>query len=262
MATTPEGRKSSLTNLRVEPGYKRVAAAIEEQILNGQMTAGEVLPTETELSEILGVHRSTVREGIRALENAGLVQRGAGKRLRVSVPEMSAVSSVVTRALGMKQVSFFELWEMQMQLEPFAAKLAAERIDPKIAQALQDNVTALRQNLYDDDFVIQNDIEFHQLIAQAAKNPVLSMSTAPIGALLFSATVNLYSQVNQARHRLLAAHEFILAAIVEKDIKAAETWMTRHIKDFQRGYAMSGVDFHAPIPLDPRALRFVEWGSF
>ena len=39
-----------------------------------------------------------------------------------------------------------------MQLEPFAAKLAAERIDPKIAQALQDNVTALRQNLYDDDF--------------------------------------------------------------------------------------------------------------
>ena len=257
MSTHRAGQPPKFKNLKLEPGYKRVAEAIEEQILNGQIKAGEKLPTEIDLATLLGVNRSTVREGIRSLEKTGLVQRGAGKRLVVSEPDMSDVGTVVTRALGMKHVSFFELWEMQMQLEPFAAKLAAKRIDQVYERALRDNVQALRDNLENDDFVLQNDIEFHQFIAEAAQNTALSLSSVPIGALLFSATVNLYSSVPKARHRLLAAHEAILAALIDRDEVTAEEWMARHIKDFHRGYSIYGVDIHDPIRLDPRALELV-----
>jgi DNA-binding FadR family transcriptional regulator len=257
LTETPRSSASTLSTLKLEPGYKRVAGAIEAQIVSGQLKAGELLPTETDLADILGVHRSTVREGIRSLENAGLVQRGAGKRLQVAVPDMSEVGSVVTRALGLKQVSFFELWEMQMVLEPFAARLAAERMPKDLERALHDNVANLRDNLDDDDYVIRNDTEFHHLIAEGAQNAALSMSVAPIGALLFSATVNLYSNVPQARHRLLAAHEAILRALVDRNAKEAETWMARHIRDFHRGYELFGVDLHDPITLDPRAMDFV-----
>lgn len=256
-ATAPKPG-STLTSLKLEPGYKRVADAIEAQIVDGQLKAGEVLPTESELSDILGVHRSTVREGIRSLENAGLVQRGAGKRLMVSVPDMSVVGSVVTRALGLKQVSFYELWEMQRLLEPFAARLAAQRITPELKDELRQNVANLRAHLEDDDYVIRNDTEFHQLIAEAAQNAALSLSAAPIGALLFSATVNLYASVPQARHRLLESHEAILAAILDDDADRAEDWMARHIRDFHRGYVIYGVDVHDPIALDPRAMEFVK----
>lgn len=257
MPTISRKTRSPLSNLKLEPGYKRVAHAIEAKIVGGELKAGELLPTETELADILGVHRSTVREGIRSLENAGLVQRGAGKRLEICVPEMAAVGSVVTRALGLKQVSFFELWEMQMLLEPFAARLAAQRISPELEAELRENVANLRANLEDDDYVISNDTAFHQLIADAAQNAALSLSAAPIAALLFSATVHLYTSVPQARHRLLRAHEAILAAIVDRDATTAEDWMARHIRDFHRGYVLSGVDVHAPIALDPRALEFV-----
>lgn len=252
---------ATLSSLKLEPGYKRVANAIEEQIVGGQIKPGELLPTESKLAEMLGVHRSTIREGLRSLENAGLVQRGRGKRLRVSAPEMSAVSSVIARALGLKQVSFFELWEMQMLLEPFSARLASQRVSEDLGRELQENVESLRNNLNDDTFVIRNDTEFHHLIAEAAQNAALSLSTAPIGALLFSATVNLYSNVAQARHRLLESHEFILAAILAKDAAKAEERMTRHIRDFYRGYELSGVDVHAPIVLDPRALELVNFCS-
>lgn len=256
MRETQKTDGSKLTKLKLEPGYKRVADAIETQIVSGQLKAGELLPTETELADILGVHRSTVREGIRSLENAGLVQRGAGKRLRVSVPEMSAISSVVTRALGLKQVSFIELWEMQMLLEPFAAKLAAQRITQDLERELITNVANLKENLQDDSYVIKNDTEFHQIIATAAQNAVLSLSAAPIGTLLFSATVNLYSSVPQARHRLLESHEEILSAILDKDAPRAEKWMTRHIRDFHRGYEIYGIDVNDTISLDPRAISF------
>lgn len=258
MPDTTNQTHATLSNLRIEPGYKRVASAIEAQIVGGQLKAGDLLPTETDLANILGVNRSTVREGIRSLENAGLVQRGAGKRLKISVPEISAVSSVVTRALGLKQVSFFELWEMQMLLEPFAARLAAERITLTLEHELAQNVADLAENIDDDEYVTRNDTEFHQLIAEAAQNAALSLSAAPIGALLFSATVHLYENVPQARHRLLAAHQEILNAIKKRDPDGAERWMARHIRDFRRGYEIFGVDLHKPIPLDPRALEFVQ----
>ncbi|MCB1381889.1 MAG: FadR family transcriptional regulator [Notoacmeibacter sp.] len=257
MALETTRRGTTLGSLKLEPGYKRVANAIEEQILAGHIKTGELLPTETELADILGVHRSTVREGIRALENSGLVQRGAGMRLKVCVPEVSAIGSQIARALGLRQVSFFELWEMQMLLEPFAAGHAASRITDSLAKELKRNVAELRDNLEDDDLVVRNDTEFHQLIAEAAGNSALSLSSAPIGALLFSATVNLYSAVPQARHRLLKSHESILEAVVAHDRQTAELWMTRHIQDFHRGYTLLGADMNAPIQLDPRAVDFL-----
>lgn len=247
--------RASLAQLDMEPGYKRVAKAIERQIVGGQLKPGELLPTEGDLAELMGVHRSTVREGIRSLENAGLVRRGAGKRLEISTPELSAISSVVARALRLKQISFFELWEMQTELEPFAARLAAERLSDELAQALRDNVAGLRANLDDDEYVVRSDTEFHNLIAEATQNAALSLSAAPVGALLFSATVNLYAKVPQARHRLLAAHEAILEAILAKDAETAGIWMAKHIRDFRRGYDLAGIDIHAPLTLDPRALE-------
>ena len=53
------------------PNYRRVTLAIEEQIVSGKMKPGDPFPTEQDLAEQLGVNRSTLREGLRALENAG-----------------------------------------------------------------------------------------------------------------------------------------------------------------------------------------------
>jgi DNA-binding FadR family transcriptional regulator len=243
-----------LRQVDMEPGYKRVARMIEEQIVAGRLKAGQLLPTEGDLAEQLGVHRSTIREGIRALENAGLVRRAAAKRLEIAAPETAAISSVVARALGLRKVSFFELWEMQMELEPFAAKLAAVRINPELKEALAKNLARLRENLHDDHYVQRNDTDFHSLIAEAAQNAALSLSAAPIGALLFSATETLYANVSQARHRLLAAHEAISAAVTAGQPEEAERWMRRHILDFRRGYDLAGFDIHAPITLVPSAF--------
>lgn len=238
-----------LSQIDTDPGYKRVAKAIEIEIVAGRLKVGDILPTEGQLAQQLGVHRSTVREGIRSLENAALVRRAGGKRLVVSIPEPEAIAWVNTRALGMMQVSFTELWEMQMELEPFAAQKACDRLTDTLAEALRANVTRLRERLDDDDFVGRSDIEFHRLIAEAANNSALSLIAAPIGLLLFSATVHLYQTVPQARHRLLAAHEAILNAILARDNATAKIWMARHIQDFRRGYEVAGFKMNEPIQL-------------
>ena len=250
MANSPP--EPTLIQIDRDPTYKRVAKAIEQAIMSGRLKSGDKLPTETELAAQLGVNRSTVREGIRALENSDLVTRIGGKRLVVQVPQASEIARVNTRALGLMHVSFLDLWEMQLQIEPFAAHAAAQRIEPEVREALRENVARLNEHIEDDDKVIENDIEFHRLVAQAASNAVLGLVSEPIRMLLFSATVGLYDAVPQARHRLLAAHRSILAEIERGDSRAAQHWMARHIEDFKRGYEVAGFVLHAPIPIDPR----------
>ncbi|MDE3079440.1 MAG: FCD domain-containing protein, partial [Paracoccaceae bacterium] len=73
--------------------------------------------------------------------------------------------------------------------------------------------------------------------------------TAPVGQLLFSATLDLYRTVPAARHRLLQAHREIAAAVAARDGATARLWMQRHIRDFRRGYEIAGFDMNAPIEL-------------
>lgn len=230
-------------------GYDQVAGILEAEIIAGRLRIGDLLPIEAELAEAMGVNRSTLREGLRALESNGLVRRVAAKRLQVVAPDPQRVALVNARALGLRGARFRDLWEVQMQLEHFAAARAAERASEAQIAALQDCLARLEPMLGDDRAVIRHDLEFHALISQAADNGALELSTAPVGLLLFSATRDLYRAVPAARHRLARAHREIATAIAARDSATASLWMQRHIGDFKRGYELAGFDIHASIEL-------------
>jgi len=59
----------------VAPAYQKVADAIEREIVNGRINPGDPIGTEHELVRQFGVNRSTIREGIRVLEEGGLTAR-------------------------------------------------------------------------------------------------------------------------------------------------------------------------------------------
>ena len=81
------------TRIERAPAYKLVYDAIEKQIFAGRLKVGDPLPAETTLAEQFGVNRSTVREGIRLLEQSGLVERQGGKRPRISIPHYLELAS-------------------------------------------------------------------------------------------------------------------------------------------------------------------------
>jgi len=64
----------SFEPLGYAPAYLRVSEAIRARILRRELQEGEVMPTETELARQFEVNRSTVREALRKLESAGLVE--------------------------------------------------------------------------------------------------------------------------------------------------------------------------------------------
>ncbi|OKO72792.1 FCD domain-containing protein [Bradyrhizobium sp. AS23.2] len=231
------------------PNYRRVTLAIEQQILSGRMKLGDPLPTELDLAEQLGVNRSTLREGLRALENAGFVKRAGAKKLIVSVPDSHEIAQYTSRAMTLYSITFTELWEMLMALEPLSARYAAQRAPKDLLTLIGENVKATEERLHDDATIIRLDVEFHGLVSKAARNRALTLAQEPLGLLLFSSTKRLYRSSPRARYRLLEAHRKIFEAIASGNLQASETWMRKHIEDFRRGYVVAGLDINGPVRL-------------
>jgi GntR family transcriptional regulator, transcriptional repressor for pyruvate dehydrogenase complex len=239
--------------LNVLSAYQVVSRELRRMIVSGDLKAGAQLPTEVELAEQFGVNRSTVREGIRQLENEGLLSREGRKRLTVSVPSSDNLAPQATRALVMRQVTFKELWEVALVLEPACARLCALHRGDEINAALDSNLDRTRLGLKDIHHCTDLDTEFHSLVAAGARNKALLLSREPVGLLLYPAFEILSPLLPQAVGRMLEAHSRIAHAIVSADAATAEMWMRKHIIDFRRGWEMSNLGLDLPIDL-PRAL--------
>lgn len=219
------------------PAYRQIANQIEQRIVERSLKEGDPLPSETDLARQFGVNRSTVREAIRELETHGLIgrQRGA-KRLQVTRPRVARVSEGVSRALALHDVTFMELWEAMMAIEPAAAQYAAARRTPAQLQALTGTAERFAGDIDDIDAAIGAVVDFFSGVADASGNQVLALSQAPINALMVPALRSMVRLVPQARQRILEAQARILEAIRLRRADQARSWMEKHIRDFRRGH--------------------------
>jgi DNA-binding FadR family transcriptional regulator len=250
---TPTMGEASVTaevfrRIVVEPAYKAVSAQIARAILDGALPLGAALPTEQQLSERFGVHRSTVREAIRQVEQEGLLQRREGRRLFVCLPGVHDLAPRATRLLLLQQTTFQELWELAMSLEPLAARLAAQRAEAQDLQQLQQHLLASDPGAdHDDAALVRLDVEFHALVGRASHNRALMLAREPVGLLYNPTLRQVFGHLPQARARNQTAHQHVVEALLRRDADAAAEWTARHMVDFQRGFAMAGLDMAAPI---------------
>jgi GntR family transcriptional regulator, transcriptional repressor for pyruvate dehydrogenase complex len=221
------------------PAYRQIANLIEQRIVGRSLRAGDALPSETDLARQFGVNRSTIREAIRELEIHGLLGRGRGeKRLRVTRPEPRRVSSGVSRALALHDVTFLELWEAMMAIEPAAAEYAAAR---RSAPQLHDLTRAsahFKRAADDTEAAVAAVEDFFTAVAAASGNQVLALSQAPLNLLLAPALTRIVDRVPQARSRIMEAQNKITAAIRLRKSEQARIWMEKHIRDFKRGHEL------------------------
>lgn len=248
--------------LRREPAYKAVSATMERQILSGALKPGTALPIEQDLAAQFGVNRSTLREAIRQLEQEGLLERhGGGKRLYVVLPGLFDLAPRAARALLLHQVTFQELWEVAIVVEPEAARLAAQRADAADLRDIDDNLAAAAATVggQPDAARIQRhwelDAAFHALIARASKNRSLMMSRESFSLLYRPLATRLQQALPQSAERNLHAHRQIAAALHDRDEQRAHEWTRKHLVDFRNGF------LQARLPIDAPADRVHEPGS-
>jgi len=226
-----------------------VVDTIREGILNGRIKPGERIPSETSLAEQLGVHRSTVREGMRLLEETGFViHRPGGKRRYAAEPQKLPAEPAAEPPM-LRALTFLEYWEILMALDPMGAGLAARRAEPGDIAAITDNVKRMRVAVRAKQNLAGLDLEFHALVARAAHNRALLAARYPLVRVIFYPGFEAVLKRLNADERMLAAHEAIFNAIRLHDEPRAREWMEKHIADFRRGYELANLDITSLVAL-------------
>lgn len=249
-SSAPEGEAllaTAFRPLRHAPAYKALSTEIERQILGGALKPGDALPSEQDLAVQFGVNRSTVREAIRLLEQEGLLVRGAGRRLQVALPGLYDLTPRTTRALMLEQVTFRELWEVAVLLEPAAARLAATHASDAALDELEENVAQTAACVARGEPYTELDVAFHAVVSRASQNRVLMLAREPVGLLYRPTLTRLQAVLSQAGRRNLDAHRRILGALRRRDADEAEHWMRKHLIDFQRGYRVAALDLDEAV---------------
>lgn len=241
---------SSFSKIKKVPAYRKLADAIREQILDGKLVEGDQLPTESRLCEMFGVNRSTVREGIRVLEEMGMIRRGSNaKTMLISRPSAEETGIHVERALMLQEITFGELWEAILTIEPMLARLAAGKLDESILAELDENLKKTEIAVKKKSSFLDLDTEFHTLIAKMGANRALNLAREPINNL-FNPSYAEYSSkiVPHTTQSLLEAHKAIVKAIRSKNADEAESLMRNHVQELTNGLEFSDTDMNMAIP--------------
>lgn len=211
--------------------YEEVARQIEGLILK-KLHPGDKLPPERELAEMFSVSRSSIRDAIRSLELAGLVEprQGAGTVVR----EISANSLFsVMKAVPVRQRQLIsELLDFRMMLEPPLAARAATHAAADEIREMEEILRRQESKVERREPTVEEDSEFHYNIAMASDNSVV-LKVLDVLMDLLRDTRERSLQVEGRAQKSLAGHKRILSAIKRHDPQAAESAMRRHIEDVQ-----------------------------
>ncbi len=126
-----------------EEVFEQIAA----DVLSGEMQPGESLPSERQLADVLGVSRPAVREGLKRLSSAGLVEVRHGGLTTVRDFRRHAGLDLLPKLLfrhGELDTNVFRsILEARLRIGPKVAELAAERHGPELERALEDSLRRL-----------------------------------------------------------------------------------------------------------------------
>jgi DNA-binding FadR family transcriptional regulator len=232
--------------VRVARAYEQLADALRESINAGTLREGDRLPSEARIAEQAGVSRSTVREALRMLQEAGLIERASPKVMVVSSQNDDQSHREMTAALRRRNVTFHHLHEALMTLEPELTRLATERAEAGDIAALHENLAAQQRNLENYPEWCRLDEEFHLAIAEMSGNPALILSRTPMTQLLLP-VLNRFIRTPSLTSHALRYHHRILAEVEARDSELAAAVTRRHINDFRVAWEKAGLDFDMQV---------------
>lgn len=212
---------------------QRTAETLRAQILEEKRYQyGEKLPNENELSETLGISRTTLREAIRILISEGLlvVKRGRGTFVSDQFDQYTDSSMDVQELFKMK-VTLRDLYETRLIFEPQAAALACKRAtDKEIEQILALGEECQRQvklNPQGKDR-IASESAFHGAIIKAAHNDFLSQFM-PTLTQTIEQTFALNYNLDVIAEDAYKDHILIMDFLKKRDGEAIKSAVTIHL---------------------------------
>src|ERR1044072_4834384 len=210
--------------------FEEVVSQLREMIHNGELRPGDRLPPERELAKLLGVSRPTLRAGISSLAEVRVLhpRRGAGTFVVEAEGPPELDSSPLRLMASLQRFTPAEMFEARRSRKMAIAGLASERATGDQMAEMSEEITGMFASLDEPEQFLVHDLRFHQTVAAASRNRILTALMNMVATILFEVRSK---TVKRARDLKESAemHRKIYRAIRDRSPEAARDAMRDHL---------------------------------
>lgn len=242
MSSSP---KAVFTPIKSSRTFEEVSNRIKKCIFDGVFKPGDKLPPETELAQQFNVGRQSIREALRILELSGFItiQKGGGGGAIIKDTISNTISTLFLDAFLMEKISIEELTVARVEIEKTVLKYAIRNADGSDIRSLQENIRRTRQKIENNEVVIDENIQFHKLLARASKNHLFIIVVEAISTAVryFMSQLGSDSESSDKKKwydesiirskNTVAFHQHILDAIIANDLEQAVAQLEAHLHE-------------------------------
>lgn len=209
-----------------------IAQRIVREIREQGMAPGDSLPPESEMLKRYGVGRNTLREGLRILEQQGVLTIRTGPRGGpvVTAPDSRHLASTLALLMQFADTPFSTVIETRQLLEPLTARLCAERGDAELVAALRASVDQMGDHLGDRELFLQENHRFHELVTEGSGNPIIGYCINSLHWITDGSVLGI-DYPPRTRKSVWRAHEAVCNGIASGDPDRAEEAMRSHMDE-------------------------------
>ncbi|HYP06844.1 MAG TPA: FadR/GntR family transcriptional regulator [Bryobacteraceae bacterium] len=205
----------------------KLIGIFKKLIAEGALLPGGRLPAERELAETFGVSRSSLRQALKVLEIMGVISQRVGDGTYLNSGAQRILGEPMEFLILLDGISFHELMEARLIVEPALAARAADRASDEDIADIRRELIAMQTG--DPSRLTAHDLLFHQAIFRAAGNRVCGQMFAVVHRSLEN-MIRLTSQLVTPDHTL-NLHRRIFEAIRKRKPEDARRRMEEHLLD-------------------------------
>ncbi|NPT38964.1 FadR/GntR family transcriptional regulator [Paraburkholderia xenovorans] len=229
--------RSPFAPIQPQRASDEIAQQIRQLVSTKQLKAGDRLPSERDLSSTFNVSRNTLREALRSLEIAGLVELkkgGTGGAFIVAGGSGAVVASLLD-LYHLGSITPEQLTEARVRIERIVVEAAAPRLTGEDMTALEANLEATQRAEDAGDFAERASIglEFHAILGRATRNPILAITMEAILQITAQFVRSLGPEPNLFA---LPSKRRFIALVKSGDVQAAADEMTEYVTKVQDLY--------------------------
>jgi DNA-binding FadR family transcriptional regulator len=210
-----------------------VVEELADRVISGALAAGDVLPTETALCDEFGFSRTSIREGLKLLEERGLVRVEQGRGTTVQPRDSwSLLDPLVIRialAHDHEMALLDDLIAVRRLLEREMARAAATRLDDDELAALEEMVEEMARSIADYERFRALDLAFHAAVMKASGSEIGRTIVRTIHTHAGHAPRLTAPGGRPSLERTVVEHRAICEALAARDAELAATRMAAHI---------------------------------
>jgi GntR family transcriptional regulator, transcriptional repressor for pyruvate dehydrogenase complex len=217
--------------------------AISRHIRDNELMPGDRLPSEATMSKALNVSRTVVREAFRSLAAMRIIDLATGKRAAVAAIDPAAMSLMIEHGVHTDQINVQQIYDVRRTIETRIVTLASIRRSDTEATDLLAIAKAMSHAVDDPARLMELDLNFHMLLAQASRNPVFTLIIGAFqGITRQTWPIGWKSRPTaESRDLMLSTHGDIARAVAASDPQQAVAAMSQHFDESVRALLTAGL---------------------